>query len=240
MKNKTFQFDFKDLNLTVSQIESVIGFNEDDDREFVKDLIEELLKESQEISRIKAQYSIFYDVKFNNDDKSVAMNNVAFDIKKIVFNQIKKSDSVAIFLCTAGAEIGIKSRIAMKERDMLRGYIYDVIGSEAVEAAADLMQEDLEKSANSTGLKITNRYSPGYCDWNVAEQHKLFNLMPANFCGIRLTDSALMDPEKSVSGIIGIGENVRFNPYTCGLCDMKNCIYRKIKDKSIKTKVKTC
>jgi len=36
-----------------------------------------------------------------------------------------------------------------------------------------------------------------------------------------------MDPEKSVSGIIGIGENVRFNPYTCGMCDMKDCIYRK-------------
>jgi hypothetical protein len=227
MINKTLQFDFKDLNLTVSQIENIIGFNEDDDREFVTDLIEELLKESEEISRIKAQYSIFHDVKFNNENKSVEIKNVVFDIKKIVFNQIKKSDSVAIFLCTAGEEIGIRSRKAMQERDMLRGYIYDVIGSEAVEATADLMQDDLEKAAKSIGLKITNRYSPGYCDWNVAEQHKLFELMPDNFCGIRLTDSALMDPEKSVSGIIGIGENVRFNPYTCGMCDMKDCIYRK-------------
>ena len=227
MINKTLQFDFKDLNLTVSQVENIIGFNEDDDREFVTDLIEELLKESEEISKIKAQYSIFHDVKFNNENKSVEIKNVVFDIKKIVFSQIKKSDSVAIFLCTAGEEIGIRSRKAMQERDMLRGYIYDVIGSEAVEAAADLMQDDLEKAAKSIGLKITNRYSPGYCDWNVAEQHKLFELMPDNFCGIRLTDSALMDPEKSVSGIIGIGENVRFNPYTCGMCDMKDCIYRK-------------
>ena len=227
MINKTLQFDFKDLNLTVSQIENIIGFNEDDDREFVTDLIEELLKESEEISKIKAQYSIFIDVKFNNENKSVEIKNVVFDIKKIVFSQIKKSDSLAIFLCTAGGEIGIRSRKAMQERDMLRGYIYDVIGSEAVEAAADLMQDDLEKAAKSIGLKITNRYSPGYCDWNVAEQHKLFELMPHNFCGIRLTDSALMDPVKSVSGIIGIGENVRFNPYTCGMCDMKDCIYRK-------------
>jgi hypothetical protein len=236
MKNKTFQFDFKDLNLTVSQIESVIGFNEDENREFVKDLIDELLKESQEISKIKAEYSIFSDLKFNNDNKSVEINNMVFDIKKIVFNQIKKSDYVAIFLCTAGEEIGIRSRIAMQERDMLRGYVFDVIGSEAVEAAADLMQTDLEKAANSIGLKITNRYSPGYCDWNVAEQHKLFKLLPDNFCGINLTDSALMDPEKSVSGLIGIGENVKFNPYTCGMCDMKDCIYRKTKDKSKKIK----
>lgn len=226
MRNKTFQFDFKDLNLTVSQIENILGFNEDDDREFVTDLIEELLKESEDISKIKAQYSIFNDVKFYNENKSVEINNVVFNIKKIIFNQIKKSDSVTIFLCTAGEEIGLRSRKAMQERDMLRGYIYDVIGSEAVEATADLMQDDLEKAAKSIDLKITNRYSPGYCDWNVAEQHKLFTLFSDNFCGIRLTDSALMNPEKSVSGIIGIGENVRFNPYTCGMCDMKDCIYR--------------
>jgi hypothetical protein len=60
--------------------------------------------------------------------------------------------------------------------------------------------------------------------------------MPDNYCCIKLNDSALMNPEKSVSGFIGIGEHVRYNPYTCRLCDMKGCIYRKIKDKSKRTK----
>ncbi len=120
----------------------------------------------------------------------------------------------------------------MKEGDLLTGYIYDVIGSEIVESAADLMQNELEKTVISSGKKITNRYSPGYCGWDVTEQHKLFELVPSNFCGIRLTESALMDPIKSVSGIIGIGENVRFNPYTCNLCDNKNCIYGNAREKN--------
>jgi len=231
MNNQLFKFEFKDLNLTVSQIESVIGFNEGDDREFVNRLIEEILEESGKIAEIKAEYRIFNSVDFDNDNKSVTINDVVFDIKKIVFGQIKKSDSVALFLCTAGSEIGIRSRQAMRERDMLRGYIFDVIGSEVVEAAADLMQAALEKSAMASGTKITNRYSPGYCGWDVAEQHKLFQLTPDNYCGIKLTDSALMDPEKSVSGIIGIGRNVKSNPYTCRICDMKDCIYRKVKEK---------
>ena len=119
----------------------------------------------------------------------------------------------------------------MKERDLLKGYIYDVVGSEIVEAAADLMQESLEKAMIAAGKKITNRYSPGYCGWDVAEQHKLFQLLPDNFCRIRLTESALMDPVKSVSGLIGIGANVRMNPYTCSLCDLKDCIYRKVREK---------
>jgi hypothetical protein len=83
----------------------------------------------------------------------------------------------------------------------------------------------------TSGMKITNRYSPGYCGWDVSEQHKLFRLIPDNFCGIRLTESALMDPVKSNSGIIGIGESVKMNPYTCSLCDLKECAYRKVREK---------
>jgi len=229
MTNLTFQFDFKDLNLSVSGIESVMGYNEGEESEVVSDIIDEVLKESLAISNIKAQYNIFHEVQFNNASKSVDINHINFQINKIVYGQLKKSDSLAIFLCTAGEEIGIRSRKAMKERDLLKGYVFDVVGSEIVEAAADIMQNELEKEVISSRKKITNRFSPGYCGWNVSEQHKLFQLVPDNFCRIRLTESALMDPVKSISGIIGIGENVKMLPYTCSLCDMKDCIYRKHK-----------
>jgi cobalamin-dependent methionine synthase I len=119
----------------------------------------------------------------------------------------------------------------MKDRDFLKGYIFDIVGTEIVEAAADLMQGDLEKNMRDSGKKITNRYSPGYCGWDVTEQHKLFQLMPENYCGIKLTPSALMDPIKSISGIIGIGENVKNNPYTCRLCNQNDCVYRGIRER---------
>jgi hypothetical protein len=232
MNYKTYQFDFKDLKISSSMIETVLGYKEGEDRVLVTDLIEKILAESHEISNIKAEYRVYDDVRFDNETKSVTINNIKFQIKKIVFGQIKKSVSAAIFLCTAGAEIGQRSREAMSDRDFLKGYIYDVVGSEIVEAAADLMQADLERSMLTTGNKITNRYSPGYCGWNVAEQHNLFELLPENFCDVKLTPSALMDPVKSVSGIIGIGENVNSNPYTCRLCNMKDCVYRRAREKA--------
>jgi hypothetical protein len=230
MTEKTFKFDFNDLKLTPSQIETVLGYKDGEDRELVTDLIEELLTESQEISNIKAQFRVFYNVRFDNDTKSVDIDKIKFQINRIVFGQLKKSDALAIFLCTAGKEIGIRSKRAMNERDFLRGYIYDVIGSEIVEAAADLMQDELEITMKYAGEKITNRYSPGYCGWDVAEQHKLFQLIPDNFCQIQLTASALMDPVKSISGFIGIGKDVSFNSYTCGLCELKDCTYRRAKE----------
>ena len=51
-------------------------------------------------------------------------------------------------------------------------------------------------------------------------------MFEGNTCGVRLTDSSLMVPIKSVSGIIGIGEKVRKLDYTCGLCDSKKCFKR--------------
>jgi hypothetical protein len=233
MERKSFRFDFNELKLSVSRIESVMGYNEGDDRKFVIDLIEEVISEAREICSIKAEYAIFSDVKFDSTQKSIEINNISFNVKKTVFTQIKKSDSAALFLSTAGEEIGLRSSKAMKERDFLKGYVYDVVGSEVVESAADLMQNSLEKSLSLSGLKITNRYSPGYCGWDVGEQQKLFQLLPDNSCGIRLTTSSLMDPVKSVSGIIGIGANVKSHSYTCQICDMSDCIYRKARMKSV-------
>lgn len=227
MLKTTFQFDFSDLKLNIDQIEKVMGYKDGESHATISELVGKVLKEAETDFRIRAEYTIFHVKKFNETEKSVEINNRIFNLKKIIFGQIKKSDSIAVFLCTAGKEIGIRSRAAMKEGDLLTGYLYDVIGSEIADAAADLMQESLKKAMASGGRKITNRYSPGYCGWDVAEQHKLFQLLPDNYCGIKLNDSALMNPEKSVSGFIGIGEHVRYNQYTCGLCDMKDCIYRK-------------
>jgi hypothetical protein len=227
MLGKTFQYDFKDLKLTVNQIESFMGYKSGESHEAIAEIISGLLIEADTISQIKAEYKIFGRAHFENDSKSITINDLVFEIRKIVYGQLKKSDSIAIFICTAGEEIGKRSREAMKEGDILKGYVYDVIGSEIVETAADLMQDELEKSVQGSGRKITNRFSPGYCGWDVAEQHKLFSFFPYNYCGIRLTPSALMDPVKSISGFIGIGENVKRLPYTCSLCDMKDCMYRK-------------
>ncbi len=227
MGYKTFQFEFSDLKLTVDQIERVLGYPEGESQETVYEIVSRLLKEAEAICALKAEYRIFENNSFSESSRNLLINNVSFDIGKIIYGQIKKSGSVALFVCTAGGEIGIRSRNAMKEGDLLEGYIYDVIGSEAVEAVADLMQDNMEAEMELSGKKITNRFSPGYCGWDVAEQHKLFSLMTDNYCGIRLNPSALMDPVKSVSGIIGIGDNVKRQPYTCKLCDMKDCIYRR-------------
>ena len=194
-------------------------------------LTEEVSAELMRLGDIRAEFMIFNNVSFDSEGKSVGIEDIIFAVRPIIYRQIKDADEVALFICTAGPAIGEMSWRSMKEGDLLKGYIYDVIGSEVVENAADRMQQELRVEAAARGKKITNRFSPGYCGWDVAEQHKLFSFFRDNFCGITLTESALMNPVKSVSGIIGIGKDVRYAPYQCHVCDDKNCIYRNRKSK---------
>jgi anti-sigma F factor antagonist len=114
------------------------------------------------------------------------------------------------------------------KKEMVKVYIADAIGSIIAEKTADCMEIALDEYIRDRGWRHTNRFSPGYCGWHVSEQKKLFPLFPsAEPCGIRLTDSSLMLPIKSVSGVIGLGEDVRKLEYTCGLCTYDRCYRRK-------------
>lgn len=199
----------------------------------VTELIREVSEELVSMGDIRAEYRIFSNIRFVSEEKTIEIEGIVFAVKPIIYRQIREAEEVALFICTAGPAVGEMSRRSMKDGDLLRGYVYDVIGSEVVENAADTMQEELKRTVMTTGRRITNRFSPGYCGWDVAEQHKLFGFFRDNFCGITLTESALMNPVKSVSGLIGIGREVKYTSYQCHLCDDKNCIYRNRKAESL-------
>lgn len=145
---------------------------------------------------------------------------------------MEEAEKIAVFICTAGQGFSDYSRKYNKEGEYLKGYIVDTMGSVVVEKSMDFIQSELEKQVQSEGMKITNRYSPGYCNWPVDDQKLLFSLVPAHTCEISLSASCLMVPIKSVSGIIGIGRNVRKSSYSCDICNNLTCIYRKVKNKN--------
>ena len=150
-----------------------------------------------------------------------------FDMGKIILRQLRGAEAYALFVCTAGVEYEIFQQRLKTENDMVRMFIADALGSVIAEKCADSMEESLQLSIDKLGWKHTNRFSPGYCGWHVGEQQKLFPLFDSHTCGVTLTDSSLMVPIKSVSGIIGVGQEVRRLDYICGLCTFEKCYKRK-------------
>ena len=141
---------------------------------------------------------------------------------------LKDSDYAALFVCTAGAIFTELTRTHTQNDEQLEAYLTDALGSLAVENAMDRIQTLLEEKCQARGWNITNRYSPGYCNWPLVDQRPLFAMIGENPTGVSLNDSCLMSPIKSVSGIIGLGPNSKKRPYGCAICQNKTCIYRRL------------
>lgn len=152
----------------------------------------------------------------------------AFDMGKIILRQLRDSQAYALFICTSGTEFEAYQQWLKEQGDIVRIFIADALGSVIAEKTADLMELHLQESIGKLSWQHTNRFSPGYCGWHVSQQQLLFPLFNGQTCGVALTDSSLMMPIKSVSGIIGVGKKVRKLDYTCGLCDFKQCYKRRL------------
>ena len=144
---------------------------------------------------------------------------------EVVAQLLKKCGRVAIFALTIGGHVEeTVSRLA-EDGLILQASVLDAIGSVAVESLADFGQGRISELARSQGLGISRRFSPGYCDWSVDQQKAIFRALDGSVAGVQLTDGCLMLPQKSISGIIGIGAKGKrvesYNP--CKKCDKVDC-----------------
>lgn len=218
--------DFNDLTIDRKEIELTLGYTENKIPKHFSNLVDEIITQLPGRCSIRAGYRILEIKKPADRIDGLIIADTFFKMNKIVTGQIKKSEMVALFVCTIGPEIEKWSKQLLIKGDPAMSYLVDCVASVTVENVTDFLHDYIEGEMIRNGLKITNRYSPGYCNWSVSEQHKLFSLLPANFCGITLTDSALMLPIKSVSGVIGIGSRVKRKEYACDRCGVKDCTYR--------------
>jgi cobalamin-dependent methionine synthase I len=184
------------------------------------------MKKSQTLGDLRGAIYTTNDIRFSDEKDKIVIAGVDFELGRIVAKELRNSESLALFVCTAGKEISELAQDLLLGDDPVLGYVYNVLGSLIVEAVADKVHQEVRKMAAMSDQLITNRYSPGYCQWSVGDQHQLFSFFPDKCCGISLTDSALMQPIKSVSGFIGIGKRVKFRKYTCDLCSLTDCFYR--------------
>jgi hypothetical protein len=108
----------------------------------------------------------------------------------------------------------------------------DVLEQYYLEAMADLalnqLHRDLGRRLESRfGFSQLSAMSPGsLSSWPIDQQRQLFDLLGDTevAVGVRLTDSCLMVPRKSISGIFFPTERKFFS---CQLCPRVQCVGRK-------------
>jgi hypothetical protein len=192
---------------------------------YVDSLIDDLIGQTLKLAAPRTCYALYEAPEFM-DMTNLQLKGMDFSLNRIVHSALKKSSHLAVFLCTAGENPEKMSKQLISEGHSLEGLITDLIGSEIAEDTAEYIHQKIGTDMRERGMQITNRYSPGYCNWPVSDQQYLFRLLGGHTCGIQLTESSLMLPIKSVSGFVGVGTEVSHRGYSCSKCDAEFCIYR--------------
>ncbi|MZQ98941.1 MAG: DUF4445 domain-containing protein [Acidaminobacter sp.] len=110
--------------------------------------------------------------------------------------------------------------------------ILESIENAALETlAADFWNHLAAESRASKATGLTRLYLPGEKDWPISDQKPLFSMLTARepALSVKLNESFMMDPEKSLSFVIGRTKDGTFSEvhHDCALCQLESCSLRK-------------
>jgi len=223
---KEFEFNYEACSISENHVIELLGYDADTVPEPVLETIRFILLDLPGKVRLKSGYKIFSPRKVKLSCDNFSIDNRTFNCGKIIYSSLKDSETIAFLISCVGNEIENWSKHFMDNNEMLKGYLIDKVASELVEQLADKTELLLEDELRGIELKATNRYSPGYCGWSVADQQNLFSLLPSKFCGVSVNDNSMMIPIKSVSAVIGVGKNIEKIIYECSICEIEFCYKR--------------
>jgi hypothetical protein len=180
--------------------------------------LDELIGLAQSLIRPRAIYEVAYTgVK---GERTVEVAGVIFE-STILRKNLDEANKVFPYIITVGPEL---ERVAGGQGDLLKQYYLEEMANIALECAAVWLSGQLESRYGVSGLA---NMSPGSLeDWPITEQTKLFSIFgdTEKAVGVRLTDSMLMLPRKSISGILFPSEE---GFVACQLCEREHCPSRK-------------
>jgi hypothetical protein len=113
---------------------------------------------------------------------------------------------LALFAVTVGAPVCAEIDRLFAVNDPALACMLDAVASAGAERLAAVMAERYEATVRATkgpGARLrVLPYSPGYCGWDLRGQRALFAALAPEAIGITLNTSCLMQPLKSVSGVL--------------------------------------
>lgn len=151
--------------------------------------------------------------------------------RSVVAEIAPRAEHLALFAVTLGAGVSDVLRRCFAVHEYALASVLDAMASVAADDAADRGERHFEARLRADGWATQDgavlRYSPGYCGWDVTGQRRLFARLQPAAIGLALTDSCLMQPMKSVSGVFIAGPR-RIHHFAtdypfCDACETRTC-----------------
>ena len=190
----------------------------------VRETVEEILAESPSLLAPRGAYALYPVTTLTARTLEIGGTAITGEVGEYLAG----AKRIAVFMVTVGSEITRHAEARCRAGETLAGLALDAAGSWAAEATAEALMAQLADRLDH-GEAFTLRYSPGYCGMDLAQQRTLFQLAPAAAAGISLLPSLLMQPLKSISGIVGLGprDAVGLHLSPCERCPLVGCHMRR-------------
>ena len=201
------------LELDLATVMKALGQNEGMER-----CAREMLDLARSVARPKAVYAARYVEEKNGD--TVRVDGVTFtsSVLRVNLDQVHR---VFPFVATCGTEV---EDLETPPDDLLASYCLDVVKRLILHSARQYLDRHLK---TTYALGRVSTMSPGRLEnWPLSEQQQLFSLLGdvEGAIGVRLTESHLMVPLKSSSGLYFPAE-ISFE--SCRLCPRERCESRR-------------
>jgi hypothetical protein len=139
------------------------------------------------------------------------------------------AELIALCVCTIGPRLEERVKELMERGEWARGTVLDAVGSEMTEALARLLDDRIAAEGAAEHRQPGARFSPGYGEWDLHGQRIFFARLEPGRIGLRLSESMMMIPRKSVSFALNFGSDPEpprcVTP--CEQCMMEDCRFRR-------------
>ncbi|MCI8949740.1 MAG: Vitamin B12 dependent methionine synthase activation subunit [Lachnospiraceae bacterium] len=202
-----------------------LGYGRAEPDEKMKDFVEDCVKELEQAVCTK-YLSRTYPLKLLPDHE---VDGGCFHVKsRHLSRSLKDCDQVIVFAATLGT--GADHLIQRYNKiQVSRAVVLQAASAAMIEDYCNRICTSMKTALEQEKQYLRPRFSPGYGDFPLECQPNLLDALEAGKrIGIKLTDSYLMMPSKSVTAVMGISQK----PGSCQVkgcegCEATDCSYRR-------------
>lgn len=165
-------------------------------------------------------------IKYTSDTEIHANG---FRIQSAKWAQVVSSMEDPGYACVLALTLGegLDEKIATLSAESLhRAFLWDALASSLVSNLISEAADSVTAWFEEKGRVTTRHFSPGYCDWPLGHgQRELFSFCRPERIGMRVSESDLMSPRKSVTAVVLSARRTALQT-PCPLC-RRECAHRR-------------
>jgi hypothetical protein len=173
-------------------------------------------------------------MKLELDSEAVLVEGERFASPKLL-DTMRGADADAAMLVAvgAGAEVDEATARLWREEKPDEYFFLEMYGSAVVERLVADAGSRLDAWAGQHAMAALPHYSPGYPDWDIADQPRLLKLMNGSLpCPVSALDSGMLTPKKTLLAVFGLTHQTAgvanlADVVPCQNCSLAPCQFRR-------------